>query len=117
MSAACPRCGTVPNDWDQRNRDPGLRVALQAAVPLWMAQLEAMDEVEAERHIWWWTQTAVAKIAFQGDVVQYGGGKRGQVADVFNHLASALAALAFSPGGVLFAGLHWCARREQLGES
>ncbi len=28
--------------------------------------------------------------------------------EVFNHLARGLAVLAFQPGGVTFAGLHWC---------
>lgn len=29
--------------------------------------------------------------------------------EVFNHLARGLAVLAFQPGGVTFAGMHWCA--------
>ncbi len=35
------------------------------------------------------------------------GGKRGEVARVFNAIARGLACLAFCPGGIVFAGHHW----------
>lgn len=88
---------------------PALTIGLEAAVPLWMLQL-AQEPDETNR---WairrrWARDAVEPIASRGDALQYGG-KRGEAAEVFNHLARALAALAFAPGGVTFAGLHWCA--------
>lgn len=46
-------------------------------------------------------------IGTRGDILQYGGGKAGQVAEAFNALADGLAILAFRPGGVTFAGRHW----------
>jgi hypothetical protein len=119
----CPRCSTHaavprrPRDelaWD--DRAPGVNhqmaLALEAAIPLWLDVLAAMDEDERDRHIWWWAKTAIDPICTRGDNLMYGRSKtkaeRAQVAQDFNYLASALAALAYSPGGVTFAGRHWC---------
>ena len=46
-------------------------------------------------------------IAEKGDVLQFGGGKRGEAGKAFNALAEGLASAAFSPGGVKFGGLHF----------
>jgi hypothetical protein len=51
-------------------------------------------------------------IGAHGDVLQYGGGKRGEAAKAFNVLAEGLALLSFCPGGVKFAGMHFGAPEE-----
>lgn len=114
----CPRCGApaaVPGRpgqpaWDDgaRGARPLLAITLEVAVPMWLDVLAAMSPAERDRHIVWWTQTAIEPVCFKGDTLQYGGGKKGEVAEGFNYLASALAALAYAPGGVTFAGRHWC---------
>jgi hypothetical protein len=41
------------------------------------------------------------------DILLYGSKKRGEVADLFNRVASAIAVLAFLPGGITIFGQHW----------
>ncbi|MEU0081392.1 hypothetical protein ABZY58_26120 [Micromonospora tulbaghiae] len=80
---------------------------LSAAVPLWIHQLAQLPEKARDRQRQRWADAAVEAVAFRGDTLQFGG-KRGEAADVFNHLARGIAAAAFAPGGITFAGEHWC---------
>lgn len=80
-------------------------VLLLSALPLGM--LDAIEEVgrlpDYERRYWYdrWLRTIVER----GDVLMYGG--KG-CAEAFGALCRGLAVLAHEPGGVAFAGLHWC---------
>lgn len=87
--------------------NPVLLVALEAAVPLWIVELRRMPAGQRERTRTVWARAGAESIAHKGDVLQYGSKRRGEAADVFSHLARGLAALAFQPGGVTFAGLHF----------
>ena len=84
-----------------------LMVVLLTAVPLYIAELQRLQGETRTNQVRVWAAAAVDVLACQGDVLQYGGA-RGEAAHVFNHLARALAALAHTPGGVSFAGTHWC---------
>jgi hypothetical protein len=80
-----------------------LRIALSAAVPLHVMELQRLS---------WAEVSASAKacgdiIAEKGDVLQFRGKKRGESAKAFNALARGLAALSFAPGGVTFLGDHY----------
>lgn len=79
-----------------------LLAALEASVPLKIADL-AHWPVEARiRH----TDGCADIIAAQGDALQYGGkGCR----EAFGAVVRALAVGAYQPGGITFAGRHWCA--------
>lgn len=84
---------------------PGLLIALEAAVPLEIASvrnwsLEHRQIAAAE---------AGDAISGHGDALMFGSGKRGETAGVFTQLARGLAIGACNPGGVTFAGMHWCA--------
>ena len=74
---------------------------LDAAVPLYIERLKAMEP--GEREIIWrqWIDGAEDSGVFT-EVLPAGGGKPGQAATAFNGLAKALAALAFVPDGVPF---------------
>ena len=103
-----------------------LMITLQAAVPLWMAELRAMTEAQRDRTILSWAADAAEVIASNGDTLmfrtkptkvtaaQLGANSRRKVGDevstaaTFNHLARGLAALAYCPGGVHFGDTHWC---------
>lgn len=85
-----------------------LALSLQAAVPLYIAELQAFEGETRWVQAQAWRVRAVEEVAHRGDVLQYGGGKKGEAARVFNALARGLAVLAHAPGGVLFAGIHWC---------
>lgn len=94
------------------NRDPWLVECLDLAVPLWMAELYALDERDRVLRMQLWRREAGPVIAERGDVLMFRGKKKsdaGKTGMVFNHLARGLAALAFCPGGVRFADRHWCA--------
>lgn len=88
---------------------PVLLPALEMAVPLWIARLRDHEEgAVRDSIIARWRTEASQPILERGDVMLYGGGKRGEAARAFNALARGLAAMATFPGGVGFAGLHWC---------
>lgn len=100
---------------------------LRLAVPLRIAELLRMTEVQRVDTIRFWAAEACEVVASNGDNLmfrtkpwrlkgsQLAKGSRRKpgdevsTADTFNHLAAGLAALAMCPGGVLFAGVHWCA--------
>lgn len=100
--------------------------ALSVAVPLRMAELARMGSWRRAETAMVWAREAVDRIACNGDMLLYWStaGKRHTAecqqgrrpdcdclvgtAQVFNHAARALAALALKRGGVTFASLHWC---------
>lgn len=86
---------------------PALAITLGAAVPLWIHKLAQLDEHTRDQRRMQWASESATIVGSQGDALQYGG-KRGQAAAAFNGLARGLAALAYAPGGVTFAGEHWC---------
>jgi hypothetical protein len=90
------------------DHDPLLAIALQAAVPLAIAELAALPPARRAEQMAAWRTAGVEAVAHRGDILQYGGGKKGQVADTFTALARGLAVLAHAPGGVAFHGTHWC---------
>jgi hypothetical protein len=47
----------------------------------------------------------------RGDILLFGGGKKGECAEMFNRTAQAIAVLAFVPGGISIFGSHFEAKR------
>jgi hypothetical protein len=80
-----------------------LRVALAAAVPLWVAELRGRPFSQLQAR----AQACAATIAAHGDWLLYGAKRPGRTAEVFNQLAEAVAILALQPGGVEVFGLHF----------
>lgn len=88
-----------------------LLAALDCAVPLRMLELARMTDAQRERHMQEWAANAATALASRGDQLMFRTPPRkgeGGTADTFNHLAAGLAAAAYLPGGVTFAGRHWC---------
>jgi len=81
-----------------------LGIALMASVPLFIEQLR--DTTPDERVILGRDQAHI--IAHSGDNILYRSKKRGETATAFNALARGLAIGAYQPGGVTFAGIHFC---------
>ena len=78
---------------------------LQLAVPLYIQQLKgnggpADSDFTRLRGIG-------DGLAQRGDILLYGGRKRGEAAQLFNDLAFAIAVLSFVPGGVCVFGQRW----------
>jgi hypothetical protein len=82
---------------------------LQAAVPLHILRLQekgGLDESDLAR-----LPLISEGLAYRGDVLLCGGGKKGEAAELFNGLAFAVAVLSFMPGGVALFGKHWVSNR------
>ncbi|MET8278237.1 hypothetical protein [Micromonospora sp. NPDC005174] len=99
--------------------DPGplLTAALEAAVPLHILNLAQLPARVRDSIRQRWAAKGVDEIAHRGDTLQFGSKKKGEAAQVFNALARALAAAAFQPGGITFAGVHWCTDHQQCADS
>lgn len=87
-----------------------LLTSLQVAVPMQILKLGLADPE---------TLPAIARecadvVAAHGDDILYRSARRGDTAVAFNALAKGLAVLAFSPGGVEFAGLRFRAGWEAV---
>ena len=84
-------------------RNTNLIAYLTTAVPAWIEKVRKLPPA---------VRAAMAKdvvpvIEAKGDVLMFGGGKKGEAAHLFNELARGLAVLSFVPGGVKFAGMKW----------
>jgi len=86
-----------------------LTTSMQAAVPLHIMRLkekggptdEDMSEARKTSDI----------LGERGDVLLFGGGKKGEAADQFNRTAHAIAVLSFCPGGVTIFGTTFDAEK------
>lgn len=83
-----------------------LRSTLSVAVPMWIERLRSLGwDLVLER-----AKVCSQVIAEKGDVIMFRGGKKGETAYAFNHLAEGIACLAFAPGGVHVFGDHYDAK-------
>jgi hypothetical protein len=83
-----------------------LRIALEAAVPLWIERMREVPWEELQKI----SGDAAQYIAEHGDALMYK--TKGRTAEAFNRLAQALAILSLVPGGVKFLGLHFETKAE-----
>jgi hypothetical protein len=88
-------------------------VALQLAVPLWLAELEALPKAEGDALAQKWADAGATLVVEHGEDPQYD--RPGRRAVVVRGLARGLAALARCPGGVRFLDLMWCSRHSTGG--
>jgi len=89
-----------------------LSTAMQAAIPLWQAELLKLPWTDIEPMF-----AEASKMIFErGEILLFGGGKKGEVAEAFNAVARGIAALSFKPGGITIFGGHWEARHPALPE-
>lgn len=83
-----------------------LKIALSAVVPLRIMELQGRggpgpEDLARARD---WNERLMGR----GDVLLFGGSKKqGEVAELFDGLAYAIAVLSFCPGGVGLFGEHW----------
>ena len=82
-----------------------LSIALSAAVPLRIMMMKEHGGPTAEERA---SCVGIAQmLGEKGDVLLFGGGRPGEMADAFNAVARGIAILAFSFGGVTLFGQHW----------
>lgn len=83
-----------------------LHVSLLTAVPLYILEIKEKggpDEADYKA-----AREASNALGERGDVLLFGGSKhKGEIAELFNSLAHAIAVLAFCPGGVTIFREHW----------
>lgn len=80
-------------------------LTVQTAVPLNIAKLRT--DGGPNDFQWDWAREFADDLGSMGDILQFKGEKPGQAATMMNRLTYALAIMAFLPGGVDFAGLHF----------
>ncbi|WP_157253136.1 hypothetical protein [Nonomuraea typhae] len=94
-----------------------LALTLSAAVPLEMARLRTVDDDRRQLHVSSVLEHfryPVNPVAAHGDDLLYGGPG---CARRFAELATVLACLAWTPGGVTFCGMHFCADHQACDDS
>jgi hypothetical protein len=92
-----------------------LTCTLAAAVPLRLAELDALSGETRADAIRAWRADALEQIPAHGDIILYPAKKRGETAAAFNSLARGVAVMALNPGGVQFVGQVWCAAHSRFG--
>jgi hypothetical protein len=97
---------TPATTWDASDFPPALIVGVEYAVSLRIQRLKHSTFQQRA----WRAREAANQIAAHGDALIHGSKVSGRPAKVFNHLAEGLAVLAYQPGGVRFAGLHFQAQ-------
>lgn len=91
-----------------------LTAALDVAVPTEMRRIAdwtPQARIDYAREQWVPMTTSLGKDGLSGGAELMFGGRH--CAAEFATLARVLAALAYQPGGVMFAGMHWCADHEE----
>ena len=90
-----------------------LAVSLLAAVPLRIMAIKergGLNEGDIAR-----ARQIGQLIVEKGDILLFGGGKKGDPAHLHNELAEGIAILSFVPGGVHIFGQHWYGHSLNLG--
>lgn len=92
---------------DSLSDDITLVETLRLAVPLHIMELRTVSDIQRA----FIANNAAGVVGEKGDALQFKGksaaGRR-STGEAFNSLARGLACLAYAPGGVEFAGVHWC---------
>lgn len=105
--------GRLANDAGITIADDPRQIALVESlaffVPMWMDEIRNLtDDQRVAR-----AKRCGAMVAERGDVLQFGSSRPGKATEVFNALAEGLACGAYQPGGITFAGRHWCTDHRQ----
>jgi len=85
--------------------NPLLKIALSAAVPLWIEQLR--ERPDLAEYLDTRAPEIAQIIASKADVMMFGSKKKGEAADVFNATAEGIALMSFIPGGVTIFDMHF----------
>jgi hypothetical protein len=91
--------------------DTSLTESLRFAVPLWIHEVRNLTAGQRSAR----AVRCAGVVGAKGDALQFKGEGRTATAQAFNALAEGLAYAAFLPGGVVFAGLHWCVDQNHMG--
>ena len=82
-----------------------LALTLQTGVPLRIMEMERSGGPTEDDYTF--AREYASTLGSKGDVLLFGGGKKGEAAGLMNGLIRAVAVLAFCPGGVRLFGCHF----------
>lgn len=92
------------------NEHHGLTDFLSLVVPLRIMALQENETGGPEARAMALARGYIDDLGKRGDILLFGGGKKGEVAALANGLAQGIAILAFAPGGITIFGQHWEAK-------
>lgn len=101
----------IPDIKPQWGNAHPLPIAMSAAAPLRILQLEQMSDAAFENTWQRWRDEGLNSEAFASEATIHRGAKPGQSAEAFNVMAKVIAVLSFAPGGVEVFGVRWVGRR------
>jgi hypothetical protein len=84
-----------------------LPMTLSAAVPLWIADFKTQSWESVQARFSETVKDLPELLGSRGDVLLFGGSKKGEAANLFNRLAEAIALMSFLPGGITTFGTTW----------
>lgn len=84
-----------------------LNIALECSVSIRILEWKSKGNPQKEDFDRLKSKNLSQVLGEKGDVLLYGGGKKGEAAAIFNDLAEAIALLSFLPGGIEIFGSHW----------
>ena len=84
-----------------------LTSAMQAAIPIWIAKWKQQPWEMVWKRLGEQTKTLPDMLGSKGEILMFGGGKKGEATKLFNETAEAVALMSFLPGGIDIFGDHW----------
>jgi len=89
--------------------------SLETAIMLHVPEFHKVPLADLQKNLEATASETAQLIAEKGDVLMFGGGKKGEVATIFNQVAKAMALMSVViPGGVPFAGRTFCYPHPEL---
>ena len=82
-----------------------LAITLSTAVPVWIMSLQ--DKGGPTKKDFDELKETSKLLGEKGDILLFGGGKKGECANIFNKTAKAIAVLSFLPGGIEIFGMRF----------
>jgi len=83
-----------------------LTTSMEAAIPIWIEKFKKQPLDEIHKRMTEQSKTLPGLLGGKGEIMLFGGGKKGEAANMFNQTAEAIALMSFLPGGVSVFG-HW----------
>jgi len=83
-----------------------LTTSMEAAIPIWIAKLSKQPLDYVLKRMAEQSKTLPGLLGGKGEIMLFGGGEKGEAADMFNQTAEAVALMSFLPGGIHVFG-HW----------
>ena len=89
--------------------------SLELSVLMRVSDLHRIPLIDLQNRLEIIREDTAQLLAEKGDILQFGGGKKGEVADIFNRVAESLALMAVViPGGIKVFDIEFCYPHPEL---